>query len=222
MAKSISDKAFIYSLIDPRDNSIFYIGKTNDPIRRLRYHTNYKKNTPNSKFIRDMLCVGIKPKMEILEVISPEDWQEKERYYISLYRKMGVGLKNVLDGGDQYPDWTGKHHKEETKKKMSEAGKGRKFSDKHRANLSATRKRLGLTAKKVYMYDLGGNYICEYRNANVAGEETKNAQSSITRCCNGLLHRVRDNIFSYVKADKVEEYHPPYYYLCLSRKRKIE
>ena len=38
-------------------------------------------------------------------------------------------------------------------------------------------------AKKVYKYDLDGNFICEYKSAKEAGEKNNVDSSSISRSC---------------------------------------
>lgn len=86
---------------------------------------------------------------------------EKEKYYISYYRQKGVHLTNISNGGDGSSGWfenvseeekerhrevsksfLGKHHTEETKRKMSEAALGRHImTDEGKKRLSELRKR---------------------------------------------------------------------------------
>lgn len=85
---------------------------------------------------------------------------EKEKYYISYYRQKGVHLTNISNGGDGSSGWfenvneeekerhrevsksfLGKHHTEETKRKMSEAALGRHImTDEGKKRLSELRK----------------------------------------------------------------------------------
>lgn len=40
-------KTYIYGLKDPRDNQIYYVGKSNDPQRRLEQHLEGRINKAN-------------------------------------------------------------------------------------------------------------------------------------------------------------------------------
>lgn len=78
----------------------------------------------------------------------------------------------------------GKQHSDESKYKMRKArlgktpwNKGTKLSDKEKQLISERQ------CKKVYKYDLDGNFICEYRSAKEAGEKNNVTSSSISRSC---------------------------------------
>lgn len=78
----------------------------------------------------------------------------------------------------------GKQHSDESKCKMREArlgktpwNKGMKLSDKEKQLISERQ------CKKVYKYDLDGNFICEYKSAKEAGEKNNVDSSSISRSC---------------------------------------
>lgn len=205
-------KTYIYSLVNPIDNSIFYIGKSNNPNRRVISHVSSAfrehKNKRKSNLIFEILNAGLYPDVKIIEEIDDSEWEEKERYYISYYRNNGINLLNKLPGGEHHPDWTGKVHTEETKRKISEANKGKKRIVRHpclhRKPQSAPRWNKGLigwNGKKVYQYDLSGKYLNTFNSTKHAEIETGITQSSIVRCCNGAIYRAKDSIFSY-------EYHP--------------
>ena len=55
--------------------------------------------------------------------------------------------------------------------------KGMKLSDKEKQLISERQ------CKKVYKYDLDGNFICEYKSAKEAGEKNNVDSSSISRSC---------------------------------------
>lgn len=74
-------------------------------------------------------------KKEILEICySQNELNVREIYWIKKFdsRNPLIGY-NITIGGD---GWTGNHHTEESKKKMSIAKKGRKFSDEVRKHMS--------------------------------------------------------------------------------------
>ena len=115
MGKFKSRITYIYALMD--GEKIKYIGKSDDPYKRLVYHTkygkkirNYKQNWVN-KMIRENKVISLK----ILEVVPYETWEEREVYWISKY-----GLKNLVN--------------------LSIGGKGRKYPVKKDKNLKITSK----------------------------------------------------------------------------------
>lgn len=72
--------------------------------------------------------------------------------------------------------------------------------------------------RKVYMYDLDGNYICEYESASEASRKVEGCLSTgIIGCCKGKQKRCGNYKFSYVKRDKIDQYDKP----LSSRMRKV-
>lgn len=94
-------KPSIYGLIDPRDGSIRYVGKANDPGKRLKGHLREcrRRNTPVYAWIRKLVGLGMSPGLRVLEA-DCEDWKEAERRIIAEMRE-GGRLLNVADGGDE-------------------------------------------------------------------------------------------------------------------------
>lgn len=86
----------IYALTD-EDGSIRYIGKANDPAKRLKAHMAEAGRLSRPVNLR--IRKRGKPGMVILEQ-NPEDWMQAERNWIALARRLGVALLNVADGGD--------------------------------------------------------------------------------------------------------------------------
>lgn len=95
------ESTFIYCLIDPRNNEVLYVGKSNNPKSRYSRHL---KNAENPKthcycWINSLLSLGLKPELKILEEVSIEEWGIKEDYWISQFDN----LTNLLDGGKFCP-----------------------------------------------------------------------------------------------------------------------
>ena len=154
--------AYIYTLCDPRNGIPRYVGKTFDPARRLKdhifEHTSWKSSKKIS-WIKHMRKFGIKPKMEILEVLinpTQEEWDECERQWVTFLKFYGFDLKNGDSGGN-----TGKRlseeqkmkisarsslyrHSESAKRKISKASKDR-MTDDERLHLSVV-----LTGRKIH------------------------------------------------------------------------
>lgn len=101
-------KVSIYSLIDPRDNLIKYIGKTvqKNPSSRFNQHLfQWKRdkgrhNKLNS-WIKSLDNQGLKPIFTIEDSCVEGDWKAYERGYITLLKACGANLKNQTNGGDE-------------------------------------------------------------------------------------------------------------------------
>lgn len=87
----------IYGLVDA-DGCLRYIGKANDPAKRLASHMrdSMRRDTPVYRWIRK----NGRPKMVILAV-DCEDWKVTERALIAEARTRGDKLLNIADGGDE-------------------------------------------------------------------------------------------------------------------------
>lgn len=87
---------YIYELVDPRTDTIGYVGHTKNPKVRLSQHTllhdvNEEKNT----WVREMLHAGVKPEMRILEEVeSRPEAIAREKHWILTYFSNGIQLKN--------------------------------------------------------------------------------------------------------------------------------
>ena len=104
---SVIKKVYIYTLTNPLNNEVFYVGYTNNPTRRLNEHIKYKYNSYKDSIISEIINCGSKP---ILNVIDECDYffnQEQkmfeherlEIYYIKKYKDLGIQLTNLTDGG---------------------------------------------------------------------------------------------------------------------------
>jgi len=116
----------IYGLLDPRDRTLRYVGKTH--LRReIRLERHVQKamqggRAPVSEWIRELTEHGLLPHIFVLRKVSPDqDWRRGERETIELWRSWspdelpvtispqtakstpteihGIRLLNVQDGG---------------------------------------------------------------------------------------------------------------------------
>ena len=164
---------YIYGLIDPETNEIRYIGKTNDPKRRLDKHINecFKENTPKGNWICELKDKNLIPSMVILDQTSYDELNKLEKEYIKKYKKIG-NLTNVTEG---------RKHNKDTKEKL---------------------KLCHPTRKIVLQFDMENNFIKSYQSCSEAGEVVGFNRKSITNCCkgitksfNGYYFRFSDNFF---------------------------
>jgi hypothetical protein len=131
--KSPSEITFIYALIDPVMEKMRYIGKANDPHRRLREHQSEKATHHRGRWIESLKSRGLAPEMIILEETTCEQWKEREIYWIAYYRAQGAPLVNGTDGGEGSAGWKATP---EISRRMSEAHKGIERSPEWRQRLS--------------------------------------------------------------------------------------
>lgn len=99
----------IYTLADPRDGRIRYVGITSKSLRqRLAWHigeTSKKANQSHRvRWIRILRAAGLSPSIALFrEVGAEEKWQDAEKAAIAECRANGCDLVNGTDGGDGVP-----------------------------------------------------------------------------------------------------------------------
>lgn len=92
----------IYSLIDPRDGRVRYVGKTICGLqKRLKQHMDEafdygsrEFKSEKCKWIRELFDAGYFPEMEEIEVCS-YGWAEAEERWINHYKKENPDLTNI-------------------------------------------------------------------------------------------------------------------------------
>jgi len=89
-------KTFIYILICPVDGNVKYVGKSNNPEKRLKDHMlDFRcMDLEKAKWIIDLKRKKLKPKLEIIEQVDSFHWKEKESYWCDHYRNLGYTLFN--------------------------------------------------------------------------------------------------------------------------------
>lgn len=91
---------YIYGLVDPRDDSIRYVGKSNNPKKRLYYHIKESKNKNSCHrhhWINSLL--PLRPEIIILEKVSVDKWQQREIFWIDRAKEIYDNLTNNAKGG---------------------------------------------------------------------------------------------------------------------------
>lgn len=152
-------RGIIYALSDPREIDNFkYIGQTTlSLIKRLSGHFTVKsiKGT-NGKFdkrttwIKYLKGLNLRPCIQEIDTCEIEELNFWETHYIFLFRSWGFELKNSNFGGDHI------RMTEETKKKISNTKKGKKYI---RLNYSHSQ----TTKDKISKGNLGKTYSTEER-----------------------------------------------------------
>lgn len=91
---------YIYALICPFDGQLKYIGKANNPERRLRDHMQDIRGAVYEKamWIKKMKLAKKKPILEILDEIEIHNWQFYEEFWIGYFKSIGCNLFNKRSG----------------------------------------------------------------------------------------------------------------------------
>ncbi len=204
-------KSFIYKLIDPRDNQIRYIGKTNQSSinRRLTGHIRssiIRNRTKKEKWINSLIKMELKPIIQVIEECDHSIWEQREIYWIDFYKN--ENLTNLTEGGEGVKDnqgekngMYGKRHKDTSKTKMRE-----------RANLRTGIK--NSRARKIYQFDISGCFVKEWLYCkevadfyNLSRGNLSAAASHNTRYVyseDKFLKILGGFIFSFIYVDRIE------------------
>ncbi len=160
---------YIYTLSD--NTGIRYVGKSNNPYKRLRDHKKEckKRRTHKEKWLYSLFESGCEIKLEILEEISNDNWCEAETYWISQLTAWGFRLVNGTRGGEGSNGFEGKRHSIETKQKCSEAARKLVLTDEMRNKISqSNRNRILSKESKERM-----SKKAKLRIRNLSSQETK-------------------------------------------------
>lgn len=126
-------------LKDPRNEEVRYVGKTVQKLaNRLSFHISFAKTGKNHKscWIRSLLSSGLRPIIQNIEtVLGSDGWEDREKYWISYYNKDNR-LTNMTLGGDGIISYK---HTDESKRKIGEAAKKKKYSEDYRYKLSISK-----------------------------------------------------------------------------------
>lgn len=114
----------IYTLSDPRDSLVRYVGQSTNI--RIRYNGHMKgnkyRNTHTANWIQGLINLGLKPVMDVIDTCEIKDLDKVEQAYIKLYKSFGCNLTNHSIGGHSS---LGCKHSLESRLKRSIMSKGR-------------------------------------------------------------------------------------------------
>lgn len=177
-------KTIIYTLADPINGEIRYVGKTVKSLKnRLSGHLCAIKKERNHRtnWIKSLLREGSIPMIEILEETTWEQSQDIEIMYISQFRNWGFKLVNSSDGG--------------------EGNLGLKRSKESNMKSSLSMRKY---SKRVYQYSLEGVAIASYNSPVYASEVIKGRRENIVQCCLFEKKSHKGFIWSYLSPSKID------------------
>jgi hypothetical protein len=146
----------IYVLIDPRDGRVFYVGKTESPMKvRLSGHIcdALAGRSSAASVIREIVAADLKPVIQSIEIVVDGEWAATERKWIAHYRLLGP-LCNRAKGGEgvsgvlRTNEWISRviasrrrsGRAADGAKRAAEKIRGRKHSDETKAKMSTAKK----------------------------------------------------------------------------------
>src|SRR5437016_6189530 len=92
---------YIYALIDPRDDSVRYVGITDNIFNRLLTHLKEAgSRTAKGVWLADLQHLDLQPAVGILEKVKVKKDQrhiaeERERHWIQHFEQSGASLFNI-------------------------------------------------------------------------------------------------------------------------------
>jgi hypothetical protein len=152
----MSEPYKIYTLHDPDTMAVRYVGFTSKTLnQRLVRHIqearcDWSKSSRKINWLRSIISCGKRPNVLLVETVSEEIWQERERFWILHFRGIGCDLTNSCDGGDGLINPSdevrakiraahlGKTPSAETRAKIGAAHRGRIISEETKAKVSAS------------------------------------------------------------------------------------
>lgn len=250
---------FIYGLVDPQTFQIRYIGQTENLENRLRVHlsvteTNVRhkrKLTHKEAWVVSLLSANLLPLIVELDNCTEDDWEQVECWWIELCRAIKLPLTNLSNGGKGI--FRGRRHtqeaierirksvkertiSEETRKKISETRKGKKFSEEHLRNIGLSKSgsnnpnygkpRSEETKRKISEANKGRFINDEWREnmskSHLGYKQLKEVRKKMSLI--GLMNSAaKQNNFEKIKLLQLEykklfgKYHKKYLFLCLDK-----
>ena len=113
---------YIYELVDPRDNNVRYVGKSNKP--KLRYNQHWAEGYNLSKIYKDgvltmtykkiwMIDLRFEDAPPILNILEKcgDNWREREAWWIGHYEDSGYTLVNGKETSRPMRRWNGRGYR---------------------------------------------------------------------------------------------------------------
>jgi hypothetical protein len=154
-----------------------YLGKTNEPLRRLREH---KMN-----FSKDVV-------LEVIDEVEENEWMFWEQWWIEVFNSWNITLLNKNKGGGG-PNQQTQH----SKKLIGNKQKGiKKPTVSNKLKGQKITWDLG-TSTSVLQFDKQGNFIAEYKSMGEAYSKTGVPNSAICNVCKGKARSAHGYIWVY-------------------------
>lgn len=170
-------KYYIYTLSHPITLEIRYIGKTNNLVKRLWEHVNFKKKSHKTSWIKSLLNEGLKPIISSIEEFEDENKAYlAEIKWITYYKSLGANLINGTEGGEGF----------KTKDVINENNSHAKINNKQAIEITDLLKNSELSIQEI-----ADKYNCSISVIN--GIKYGNSWSNLTGIKKRDIKRTRGN-----------------------------
>lgn len=96
----------VYSLVDPRDNCVHYIGMSRNVQNRFRAHMHKDANWVKASWVKELKGVGLLPVLSMIaENLTREEAQKLELQMIRLHYRLGMPLTNLVGSSIKRRRW---------------------------------------------------------------------------------------------------------------------
>ena len=178
----------------------YYTGKMKEAIATYPLDLCWKKHiefqTPNKEQALEL-------ESELMKWYdSVENGYNTSSYSGGTYKRSEVTKRKMSDNhadfsGENSP-WYGKHHSEETKRKMAEAQTGKHLSEEHKNKISESMTgKHNKPQKPILQFSKTGEFIAEYPSLMEASKITGYSQGNICKCCKGKYKSCGGFIWKY-------------------------
>lgn len=99
MSSTVGGNWSIYALIDPRDGTVRYVGKSVDVEQRVKAHLCESGSTKKIRWIQSLKRASLTPEIIILAE-GFGSWEHVEVEWIAHFRRLGHDLTNATEGGE--------------------------------------------------------------------------------------------------------------------------
>ena len=206
---------YIYTITNKTDNKT-YVGQT---IRELdtrwkdhlkkRSNCRYLKSAINKygveNFVFKLVCITFDNMLDDMEIqyiqkhncLVPNGYNlrlggNSGRHNAETKQKISESLKKRYDSGLIPRNQLGKPLSEITKKKLSEAHKGKKLSQETINKRSISRRK-----NKIIQFDMEGNRLNSFDSCKEAAEYIGISLGHICKCCNGKIQSAKGFVWKY-------------------------
>ena len=194
----------IYCYIDKNDNQIVYVGKDSYIDKNMRHKQHFQSSRYDAQPINRILQKNpFRYRYNVLwetDDCTDNHLNQMETCYIKKYNPQF----NFTDGGDGA---SGFQHSEKTKRKMSEARKGKKFSDEHKRKLSENNARYW---KNKNRSEKTKRKISEAKKGKTLSEETRKKMSEAQKGKNHPMYGKTHSEKTRKKMSKAHKGKKPY------------